>query len=126
MQDITTEEFTQVFGLGGVNLTCSCWYYNSYAYDLTFQATGLKQIDFNNYSIVGEITDVDDSFLADTLKSRIVPKNLLSVSLVYNLTNMSMRFSSRIAGLVIKPDDDGSDGWAKVLRLIGKMAIATQ
>ena len=37
-----------------------------------------------------------------------------------------MRFGTRIAGLVIKPDDDGSEGWAKVLGLIGKMAIATQ
>ena len=114
------DEFVKEFGQEGVNLTCSCWYFNTYAYDFTFHSKGIEQINTRNFSIYGDIVAVDDSYLAQTLKSTIVPKKLTNVVLVYNIANRTLSFRTKRSGLVIEPEDGGSDGWSRLLGLVGK------
>lgn len=114
------DEFVKEFGQEGVNLTCSCWYFKTYAYEFTFHLKGIEQINTRNFSIYGDIVGVDDSHLAQTLKSTIVPKELTNVVLVYNLANRTLSFTTKRSGLVIKPEDEGVDGWSRLLGLVGK------
>ena len=113
------DEFIKEFGQEGVNLTCSCWYFKTYAYEFTFHMRGIEQINTRNFSIYGDIVNIDDSNLAQTLKGAIVPKELMNVVLVYNLANRTMSFTSKKSGLVIKPEDEGEDGWSRLLGLVG-------
>ena len=113
------DEFIKEFGEEGVNLTCSCWYYNTYAYEFTFHLKGIEQINTRNFSIYGDIISVDDSKLAQTLKSALVPKELMNIVLVYNFANRALSFTSKKNGLVIKPEDEGEDGWSRLLGLVG-------
>lgn len=113
------DEFVKEFGQDGVNLTCSCWYYKSYVYEFTFHLKGIEQINTRNFSMYGDIIDVDDSHLAQTLKSTIVPKIMTNIVLVYNLANRTLNFTTKKSGLVIKPEDEGKDGWSRLLGLVG-------
>lgn len=116
----TMEEFINTFGEKGVDLVCSCWYFESFAYEFTVHVRGIEQINTHNFSIYGDIIDVDDTNLVDTLKSAIVPKTLNNVVLVYNFANRSLRFTTKKSGLVIKPEDEGTMGWSKLLDIVGR------
>ena len=113
-------EFIETFGQDGVDLVCSCWYFKSYAYEFTIHVRGIEQINTHNFSIYGDIIDVDDSNLAQTLKSAIVPKVLQNIVLVYNFANRNLSFTTKKSGLVIKPEDEGTTGWSKLLDLVGR------
>lgn len=117
MQEIT-KEFVKEFGQEGVNLMCSCWYFNTHAYDFTFHARGIEQINSHTFSIYGDIIDIDDEYLAQTLKPIIVPKKLMDVGIVYNMENRTLRFTKKKSGLVIEVDDNGEDGWRRLLKLV--------
>ena len=114
------EEFVDTFGQNGVDLVCSCWYFKSYAYEFTIHVNGIEQINTHNFSIYGDIISVDDSSLAQTLKSAIVPKTLQNIVLVYNFANRNISFTTKKSGLVIKPEDEGATGWSKLLDLVGR------
>ena len=118
------DEYLKEFGEEGVDLTCSCWYFKSYAYEFTFHLNGIEQINTHNFSIYGDILDIDASNLAQTLKSAIVPKQLTNVVLVYNLANRTISFTTKKSGLVIKPEDEGETGWSRLLGLVGDFLSA--
>lgn len=114
------EKFIETFGNNGADLSCMCWYYKTSAYDFTFHMKGIEQINTNNFSIIGDIVSVDAEDLAPSLQKAIVPKILNNVVLVYNLANRTLSFTTKKSGLTIKPFDNGSDAWSKLLGLIGK------
>lgn len=118
------KEFYNTFGENGVTLSCSCWYFKSYVYEFEVHVRGIEQINTRNFSIYGDITSVDDSLMAATLKSTLVPKKLNDIVLVYNFANRSLSFTSKKSGLVIKPEDEHSDGWFKLLGLVGEFNAA--
>lgn len=120
LKKMIQEEFIKIFGEHGVDLDCMCWYYKSTAYDFTFHMKSIEQINTQNFSILGDITNVDDSNLAPSLKKAIVPNVLTNVILVYNLANRTISFTNKKSGLTIKPYDNETDGWSKLLSLIGK------
>lgn len=115
------EEFIKTFGQDGVNLSCSCWYYGTSAYLFTIHVRGIEQINAQNFSFYGDIIDVNDSGLAETLKARIVPKKRQNVVLVYNIGKRQMRFRTPKSGTVINPLDGGENSWSKLLGLVGKI-----
>lgn len=114
------EKFIETFGAEGANLSCMCWYYKTSAYDFTFHMKGIEQINTHDFSIIGDIIDVDDANLAPSLKNVIVPKVLNNVVLVYNLANRTLSFTVKKSGLTIKPYDNENGGWVKLLGLVGK------
>lgn len=113
------EIFIEAFGTEGVDLECMCWYFNTSAYDFTFHMKGIEHINTQDFSIIGDIVDVDDSYLATSVKKIIVPKTLENVVLTYTLANRTISFSSKKRGLIIKPYDNGSIAWSKLLGVIG-------
>lgn len=117
------EEFIKTFGQDGVNLSCSCWYFESYAYEFTIHVRGIEQINDDNFSFYGDIIDVDDSTLAETLKARIVPKRLQNVVLIYDFGKRQIRFRTHKSGLVINPLDNGENGWTNMFGLVGKIYV---
>lgn len=117
------EEFKEKFGENGVDLVCSCWYHESFAYEFTIHVRSFEQINTLNFSIYGDIINIDDENLANSLKKAIVPKILNNIVLVYNLTDRSLRFTTNKKGLVIKPEDDGTIGWVKLLDIVGKLYV---
>lgn len=118
------EDFVSTFGRNGVSLSCSCWYFKSYAYEFEIQVNGIEQINTRNFSIHGDIISIDTTPTPGTLMSTIVPKKLNDIGLVYNFANRSMNFTSKKSGLVIKPEDEDSDGWLKLLGMVGKYTAA--
>ena len=114
------EEFIKTFGEEGTNIDCTCFYRKNHAYDFTFHLKGIEQINPHDFSIIGDILDVDDETLPISLKNVIVPKRTENVILVYNLAKRSISLTRPISGLVIYPYDNGSDSWRKLLSIVGK------
>lgn len=69
--------------------------------------------------MIGDIVDVDEDEIPASLRRTITPSNKENVILVYNLSRRTMNYKNKRTGLSIKPDDNGTDGWRKVLRIIG-------
>lgn len=114
------EEFEKVFGTEGTQIDCTCFYRKNHAYDFTFHLKGIEQINTHDFSIIGDIIDVDDETLPTSLKNAIEPKNKENVVLVYNIAKRTISLTNPKSGLVIYPYDNGSDSWGKLLRLVGK------
>lgn len=55
-----------------------------------------------------------------SLRRTIIPSNRENVILVYNLSRRTMNYTNKRSGLSIKPDDNGTDSWRKVLGMIGR------
>lgn len=108
-------------GLEGLRLLCSCWYYDQYEFVLLLKRIG--SISPRSFTIFGDIIEIDYTCMAKSLKQRLIPKITNNVTLVYNIGNRSMRTIPPINGLEIKPDDNGEDGWSKVLGYVGKKLI---
>lgn len=105
--------------LKGIRLSCSCWYYNQHEYDFVLLFKGIGQICTRRFTIYGDIIEIDEFCMAQSLKQRLIPKITNNVTLVYNLEKRSMRFLPPINGLEIKTDDNGEDGWSKVFGYVG-------
>lgn len=114
------EEFGKAFNNEGVELLCSCSYFNNYVCDFTFHAKGVNQINTHDFVIVGDIVDVDEDVIHVTLRRRVLPSNRQNVTLVYNIYQRRMNYSAKKIGLSIEPDDNGENGWRTLLGIIGK------
>lgn len=114
------EEFGKAFNNEGVELFCSCSYFNNYVCDFTFHAKGINQINTHDFAIVGDIVDVDEDVIHVTLRRRVLPSNRQNVTLVYNISRRCMNYSAKKIGLSIEPDDNGENGWRTLLGIIGK------
>lgn len=114
------EEFIKTFGEDGANVDCMCFYRKNHAYDFTFHLKGIEQINTNDFSIVGDIVDIDNDTLPNSLKNVIVPKITDNVVLVYNIAKRTISLTRPISGMVIYPYDNESDVWRKLLGLVGK------
>ena len=115
------DEFVKEFGQEGVSLMCDCWYFNTSAYEFTFQAKRLEQTGSHSFSIFGDIVAITDFYLAQLQESTIVPKKKENVVLVYDIDNRELRFAKKISGLTISPNDNGEDGWSRLLGVVGKL-----
>ena len=120
LKEMIQEKFIETFGTEGVDLSCMCWYYKTSAYDFTFHMKGIEQINTHDFSIIGDIINVEDDDLAPSLQNALFPKIKNNVVLVYNLANRTLSFTVKKSGLTIKPYDNGSDAWSKLLGLVGK------
>lgn len=114
------EEFEKVFGKEGTQIDCTCFYRKNHAYDFTYHLKGIEQINTHDFSIIGDIVNVDDETLPISLKNAIEPKTKENVVLVYNIAQRTISLTTPKAGLVIYPYDNGRDSWRKLLRLVGK------
>ena len=114
------DELINESNLEGLNLTCSCWYYNQHAYEFTLHLNGISQINTRSFTIMGDIIEIDDTGLVQSFRNRIVPKTLFNVILIYNIENRTTKFvNRRISGLVIYPEDNETDSWRKLLGFVG-------
>lgn len=118
MQAMIQNEFIKTFGNEGFYLLCTCWYYKTYAYEFTYHVRGIEQKNANNFSMIGDIIDVDADDVAPSFKTAIVPKHMENVAIVYNFSKGTLNFTTRKAGLVIKADDNGSSNWGKLLEMM--------
>lgn len=106
--------------LVGLYLTCSCWYHNQHVYEFTLRLNGISQINTRNFTISGDIMEIDDTGLIQSFRDRIVPKKLLNIILVYNFEDRTMKFEKTMSGLVIKPEDGGERNWSTLLEFVGR------
>ena len=120
LKEMIREEFIKTFGEDGANVNCMCFYRKNHAYDFTFHLKGIEQINTHDFSIIGDIIDIDDDILPISLKNAIVPKITDNVVLVYNIAKRTISLTRPISGLVIYPYDNESDVWRKLLSLVGK------
>ena len=120
LKEMIQEEFVNTFGEDGTNIDCTCFYRKNHAYDFTFHLKGIEQINTHDFSIIGDIIDIDDDTLPLSLKSAIEPKMLMNVVLVYNSSKRTISLTRPISGLVIYPYDNENDSWRKLLALVGK------
>ena len=120
LKEMIREEFIKTFGEDGANVDCMCFYRKNHAYDFTFHLKGIEQINTHDFSIVGDIVDIDNDTLPNSLKNVIVPKITDNVVLVYNIAKRTISLTRPISGMVIYPYDNESDVWRKLLGLVGK------
>ncbi|MCF0158818.1 MAG: hypothetical protein HUJ83_09940 [Veillonella sp.] len=114
------EEFEKVFGTEGTQIDCTCFYRKNHAYDFTYHLKGIEQINTHDFSIIGDIIDIDDDTLPISLKNAIEPKIKENVVLVYNIAKRTISLTTPKSGLVIYPYDNDSDSWRKLLGLVGR------
>lgn len=117
------EEFNKAFSNEGVELLCFCSYFNNYVCDFTFHAKGINQINTHDFAIVGDIAEVDEDVIPVSLRRRVLPSNRQNVTLVYNISQRCMNYSTKKIGLTIEPDDNGENGWRTLLGIIGKAHV---
>ena len=114
------DELIKESDLEGLYLSCSCWYHNQHEYEFTLRLNGISQINTRNFTISGDIMEIDDTGLIQSFRDRIVPKKLLNVILVYNFEDRTMKFEKKMSGLVIKPEDGGERNWSTLLEFVGR------
>ena len=120
IKEMIREEFIKTFGEDGANADCMCFYHENHVYNFTFHLKGIEQISTRDFSIIGDIVDIDDATLPISLKNAIVPQKTDNVVLVYNIAKRTISLSRPKRGLVIYPYDKESDVWRKLLSLVGK------
>lgn len=113
------QKFVETFGTNGTLLECMCWYYKTSAYEFTFHMKGIEQINTHDFSIIGDIVDIDKDGLAPSLEHALIPSQRTNVVLVYNLANRTISFTRKKNGLTIKPFDGNNNSWGNLLKLIG-------
>ena len=113
------EEFIKTFGEDGMEIDCSCYYHGSPVFDFTFRVRSIVEIDMRHFSINGDIVEIDDETMPETMKKRIVPKIVNNVVLVYNLEERCLSFRPRKSGLTINPVDNGKASWSNLLGIVG-------
>lgn len=80
---------------------------------------GIEQINTHDFSIIGDIVDIDKDGLAPSLEHALIPSQRTNVVLVYNLANRTISFTRKKNGLTIKPFDGNNNSWGNLLKLIG-------
>ena len=120
LKGMMQEEFEKVFGAEGAQIDCTCFYRKNHAYDFTYHLRGIEQINTHDFSIIGDIVDIDDETLPVSLKNAIEPRIKKNIVLVYNIAKRTISLTNPKSGLVIYPYDNGNDAWGKLLRLVGK------
>ncbi len=113
------KELERTFGEEGTNLECTCSYYGSFVYDFIFHLRGIEEMNSSSFCLVGDISEIDDNALPESLKKRIVLKKRNNIELIYNIGNKNLSFHPGISGVTIYPENNGMDSWCKLLGLVG-------